>query len=306
MIVTVERLGKGQRSIACPRQGLGLLALLLVVSGGLSACSDHGAESTAAPSTSSTSSAPAAGADVDGLVDVGGGRRIFVRCTGTGSPTVILEGGDEDTSSSYSYAEADLAAVTRTCVYDRANLGASDADPGPRGLAELVADFEGVIEGRRHPRTIRPGGHLRGWLHLGGLRGRSIPEQVAGIVFVEVPSPFRNPPAQIVADTRWDSPVNIENRDYLQVEKDAWAARARIGDIPVTVMSNKYSAGEIAAAQYAAERQGMRTNVSDQRGWLVLSPRARQVVVHTGHAIDESDPALVLHTILDVVAAARS
>ena len=305
MIVTVERLGKGQRSIACPRQGLGLLALLLVVSGGLSACSDHGAESTAAPSTSSTSSAPAAGADVDGLVDVGGGRRIFVRCTGTGSPTVILEGGDEDTSSSYSYAEAALAAVTRTCVYDRANLGASDADPGPRGLAELVADMEGVIEAADVPGPFVLVGTSGGGYISAGYAVKH-PREVAGIVFVEVPSPFRNPPAEIVADTRWDSPVNIENRDYLQVEKDAWAARARIGDIPVTVMSNQYSAGEIAAAQYAAERQGMRTNVSDQRGWLVLSPHARQVVVHTGHAIDESDPALVLHTILDVVAAARS
>ena len=83
-------------------------------------------------------------------MDVGGGRLLYVRCTGTGSPTVMLEGGDEDTSSSYSYAEADLAAVTRTCVYDRANLGASDADPGPRGLG-VVADLEGVMEGADIP-----------------------------------------------------------------------------------------------------------------------------------------------------------
>ena len=132
------------------------------------------------------------------------------------------------------------------------------------------------------------------------------PRQVARIAFVEVPAPFRNPPAQIVADTRWDSAVNIENRDYLQVEKDAWASRTRIGDIPVTVMSNEYSADEIAAAGYPSERQGMRTNVSAQRGWLVLSPSAKQVVVHTGHAIEERDPELVLDSILDVVAAARS
>ena len=58
--------------------------------------------------------------------------------------------------------------------------------------------------------------------------------------------------------------------------------------------------------EYPSERQGMRTNVSDQRGWLVLSPSAKQVVVHTGHAIEESDPELVLDSILDVVAAARS
>ena len=43
------------------------------------------------------------------------------------------------------------------------------------------------------------------------------------MVFVEVPPQFWHPPAAIVEETRWDSPVNIENRDYLQVEKDAWA-----------------------------------------------------------------------------------
>ena len=172
-------------------------------------------------------------------------------------------------------------------------------------MAELVADFEGVLSAANIPGpyvlvATSGGGYISAGYAV------KHPQQVAGIVFVEVPSPFRNPPAQIVADTRWDSPANIENRDYLQVEKDAWAARTRIGDIPVTVMSNRYTADEIAAAQYLSERQGMRTNVRDQRGWLVLSPTAKQVVVHTGHAVEEHNPELVLNAILDVVAAARS
>ena len=93
IMVQVERLRPGLHL----RIGLLALALVLAVCGGLSGCSDHPAESTVAPSARSTSSAPAAGVDVDGLVDVGGGRKIYVRCTGTGSPTIILEGGDEDT-----------------------------------------------------------------------------------------------------------------------------------------------------------------------------------------------------------------
>ena len=131
------------------------------------------------------------------------------------------------------------------------------------------------------------------------------PEQVAGMVFVEVPAPFWNPPQEIVEATRWDSPVNVENRDYLQVEKDAWAARRRVGDIPVTVISNEYSPEEIAAAEFPEEAAGMPGNVQAQRGWLVLSPLAEQVVVHTGHAVEEADPELVRDAILDVVEAAR-
>ena len=283
-----------------------LVAAALVATA--AACSDDFVEPSATPSQTESPSAPvtmdASVGDIEGLVGVGG-RSLYVRCTGTGSPTIMLEGGDEDTSSSYSYAEADLAAVTRTCVYDRANLGSSDADPGPRGLAELVADFEGVLQAANIPGPyVLVGTSGGGYISAGyAVEHR---RQVAGIVFVEVPAPFRNPPAQIVADTRWDSPVNIENRDYLQVEKDAWAARTRIGDIPVTVMSNEYSADEMAAAEYPSERQGMRTNVSAQRGWLALSPSAKQVVVHTGHAVEERDPGLVLDSILEVVAAARS
>ena len=50
----------------------------------------------------------------------------------------------------------------------------------------------------------------------------------------------------------------------------------------------------------------MRSNVQDQRGWLVLSPQARQRVVHTGHAVEEEDPTLVTDAILLVVRAARA
>jgi hypothetical protein len=48
----------------------------------------------------------------------------------------------------------------------------------------------------------------------------------------------------------------------------------------------------------------MRRNVSDQKGWLVLSPRAKQMVVPTGHAVEEEDPQLVIDAILDLAKAA--
>ncbi len=286
-------------------------AVLLVTASGCSdeadepsATSTEATPSESTPSASAPNNMDASLGDIDGLVDVDG-RSLYVRCTGTGSPTLMLEGGDEDTSDSYSFAEAELAAVTRTCVYDRANLGRSDPVPGPRGLAELVADFEGVLEKANIPGPYVLVGTSGGGYISVGYAVRH-PRQVAGMVFVEVPAPFVNPPPQIVADTRWNSPVNIENRNYLEVEKDAWAARTRIGDIPITVLSNRYTADDIRAAEFPQERRGMRTNVAAQRGWLVLSPRAEQVVVHTGHAVEESDPELVRDAILDVVAKARS
>ena len=66
------------------------------------------------------------------------------------------------------------------------------------------------------------------------------PDEVEGMVFVEVPAPFQDPPAPIVRETDPGHPGNLEKRDFLQVEKDAWAASEELGDIPVTVISNRY------------------------------------------------------------------
>ena len=240
-----------------------------------------------------------------GTVALPDGRQIYVRCTGSGSPTVVMEGGDLDTSDSYGFAEADVSAVTRTCVYDRANLGRSDPDAGPRHLTDLVADVEGWIEASgEHGPFVLVGTSGGGYISAG--YAVQHPADVAGMVFVEVPAPFQDPPQEIVDETRWDHPGNTEQRDYLQVEKDAWAARTEIGDVPVTVISNRYSDAEIAASPYPSEQRGMRDNVRAQRGWLDLSPRAEQVVVTTGHAVEEADPQLVIDVILDVVTAARA
>ena len=129
---------------------------------------------------------------------------------------------------------------------------------------------------------------------------------IAGMVLIDTAGPFQNPPKELVEATDPANPANVERRDYLQVERDAWAGRRPIGDIPVTIVSVRYSAAAIREAPLASERRGMRRNVQDQRGWLVLSPRAKQRVVHTSHAVEEDDPELVIGTILDVVRAARA
>jgi hypothetical protein len=49
-----------------------------------------------------------------------------------------------------------------------------------------------------------------------------------------------------------------------------------------------------------------KTNVRDQRGWLVLSPLARQVVVTSGHDVPENEPDLTVREILRVLSAARA
>ena len=273
-------------------------ACLLLFTG----CGGEASSADTSSSSSSTRAAPAEG--LDRVVRIDGKRGLYVRCTGSGSPTVVMEGGDEDTGDSYAFAEPSIAEVARTCVYDRANLGRSDSAAGPRGLSDLVGDFEALLEAAKIPGPyVLVGTSGGGYISAG--YAYEHPDEVAGMVFVDVPAPFRNPPRVIVEETDPNHPSNIERRDYLQVEKDAWAARKRIGDIPVTIISNEYSTAEIAGSAFPSEARGMRRNVWDQKGWLVLSPRAKQMVVHTGHAVEEQDPQLVIDAILDVARAAR-
>jgi pimeloyl-ACP methyl ester carboxylesterase len=281
-----------------------------LVAGGCGGGDEQKQPSASAPSPTPTATpaevtaTPTPEGQIEGVFKVEGDRGLYLRCTGTGSPTVVMEGGDDDDSSSYAFAEDAIAAETRACVYDRANLGQSDPDDGPRQLSDLVGDLEALLRVAEVPGPLVLVGTSGGG-YISAKFAVDHPKQTAGIVFVEVPSPFRNPPKPIVRDTRPDSPVNVEKRDYLQVEKDAWAARRRVGDIPMTILSNRYSKDEIEVAEFPSEAAGMKTNVADQRGWLVLSSRATQVVVHTGHAVEEVDPDLVIKTILDVVEQAR-
>jgi pimeloyl-ACP methyl ester carboxylesterase len=300
----------GRRTISREEQSVkaAALAALLVAATVVVGCSPSSSDqqTSAAPTPGPASSSEAThNIEAGDLVTLSDGRKLYVRCSGAGLPTVVLEGGDLDTTGSYAFAERDLTAVTRTCVYDRANLGSSDPAPGPRQLSDLVADLEGWIDasGETGP-FVLVGTSGGGYITAG--YAVEHPEQVAGMVFVDVGAPFLDPPSEIIDETRPDNPENIEKRDYLQVEKDAWAARRLIGDIPVTVISNQYSEDEIAGAEFPSERRGMETNVEEQRGWLVLSPRAEQLVVTTGHAVEEADPQLVIEAILDVVSAVRA
>jgi pimeloyl-ACP methyl ester carboxylesterase len=274
---------------------LAILALALVLSG----CGG-GDDAGSVQTTTVSSDAP-----IDRVVNVDGERGLYLRCSGTGSPTVVMEGGDEDTGDSYAFAESRLAAVTRTCVYDRGNLGRSDAAPGPRGFTNLVEDLDRLLVKADVPEPYVLVGTSGGGYIVAGY-AFAHPTQIAGMAFIEVPTPFRDPPTPIVEETKWNHPSNVEQRDYLQVEKDAWAARKEVGDIPITIVSNAYSDDEIEAATFPSERRGMRTNVQDQRGWLILSPRAKQTIVHTGHAVEEADPELVINVILDVIKAAKN
>jgi alpha/beta hydrolase family protein len=280
------------------RQALGLGLVVTLVALSLSACGSAGGGGEPA----------GAEGKLDRVVEIDGERGLYVRCTGAGSPTVVMEAGDEDYSHQYLFAEQAVSEETRACVYDRAGLGESDpAPPAPRQLPDLVGDLEKLLDAAEIPDPYVLVGTSGGGNIVAGY-AEEHPDRVAGMVLVETAAPWliADPPPRVVKYTDPDRPGNIEHRDYLQVEKDAWEARRRIGDIPMRVISADYPDYFINEEPNPEARKEMRHNVELQKGWLDASQQAKQIVVHTEHGVEYEEPDVVIDAILDVVREARS
>ena len=117
------------------------------------------------------------------LVDIGDGRRLSIRCTGSGSPTVVLEPGlGEPASAMTRWIAPDVARTTTVCVYDRAGHGASDA--APAGGADPARDLHALLE-----RAHVPGPYVLAGHSLGGILAldyaRRYSSEVGGIVLLD-------------------------------------------------------------------------------------------------------------------------
>jgi pimeloyl-ACP methyl ester carboxylesterase len=121
------------------------------------------------------------------LVDLGD-RRLHLDCTGTGSPTVVLESGLAGRSPLWARISAATAGTTRVCAYDRAGTGWSDSAPGPHDSVAVAADLHRLlaVAGERGPYVLV--GHSTGGVYAMTYAARH-PEQVAGLVLLDSASP---------------------------------------------------------------------------------------------------------------------
>ena len=138
------------------------------------------------------------------LIDVGG-HRLHLYCTGSGSPTVVLEPGHGGSSSDFGWIAPAVARETRVCVYDRAGHGWSDATDGPQDAAHIAADLHTLLERAHVPGPYVLAGHSFGGLYVQSFAAQ-FPDQVAGMVLLDSTAP--NPgPAQ---------PTNTESHSLLR------------------------------------------------------------------------------------------
>ena len=117
------------------------------------------------------------------LVDLNG-YRLHIFCEGSGSPTVIMETGLGNPGVIWELVRPEVARTTRTCVYDRAGLGWSDASPKPPTAENTVAELHTLLTqaGVDDPYVLV--GHSMGGV-LVRLYAHTYPEEVVGMVLVD-------------------------------------------------------------------------------------------------------------------------
>jgi pimeloyl-ACP methyl ester carboxylesterase len=114
-----------------------------------------------------------------------GNHQLHLHCTGSGSPTVVLEAGLGETSYSMAgWIAPAVAQVTRVCVYDRAGYGWSETAVGPRDGMAVTTDLHTLLAQAQEKGPYVLAGHSTGGVYSRVFAAR-YPDQVAGMVLLD-------------------------------------------------------------------------------------------------------------------------
>jgi pimeloyl-ACP methyl ester carboxylesterase len=171
------------------------------------------------------------------------GRSLYLKCQGTGSPTIVLEGGENWTVSPMRKLQKTLAERTTTCSYDRANIGRSGRAPTPRTAKDVVDDLHALLAASALPGPYLLVGQGAGGLFV-QLYARTYPDQVVGVVALD-PQPPAHPwldevsqifTAQEYASEKTSySGKNSESIDYV-TSSEQLAAAPKPPDVPFEML----------------------------------------------------------------------
>jgi pimeloyl-ACP methyl ester carboxylesterase len=253
-----------------------------------------------------------------GWFDIGG-RRLFLRCTGHGSPTVVFEGG---LTHDWYELQNQVAPLTRVCSWDHPNgpWSRSDPAPTPRTARDFGADLHTLLRVARVPGPYVLAGHSNGGLFT-LLYASTYPRQVAGLVLVDAVHPatikwrlaMLKP---ILPPEEWQAArqrmITVRHRLVDPERVDIWTSerqtrvalrRSPIRPMPLVVLAHGHP--DDPPPPYVELEEPFWRQL--QRELARLVPGGRLVIAtESGHDIHHDQPELVLDAIRDVVLAVRA
>jgi pimeloyl-ACP methyl ester carboxylesterase len=235
--------------------------------------------------------------DFAGLVDIGSGRKMYLECRGTGSPTVVLISGKGNGAADWNEildpgdpihtAPTDLLAVgqgklvasdkavlpsvssfTRICAYDRPGVRMNGQDistpiPQPHAVDRAVDDLHRLLTAAGEAGPYVLVAHSYGGV-IAMLFTRTYPDEVAGLVMVDAVTELMNKVASPQAVAAWDAKNRISVPEAPEAVEllDAFAkieAAPPRRELPAIVLSADKPWPAIGDAQSAATEGEMVT-----------------------------------------------
>jgi pimeloyl-ACP methyl ester carboxylesterase len=214
------------------------------------------------------------------------GRKMTIGCWGSGTPTVIFEGGDGSVAQFQPTQVVQLiAAQTRVCLYDHAGHGSSDPAPNRKREAEDLADDLHALLAAAHV----DGPFVLAGSSFGGMvvtfYASRFPDDVVGVLTLDTPAPSAELNIDNFPEGIWDAPGNDDHLDILCGFENRFAKSPVHFTAPLTIIT----------------ATGGQSNVDDQKHWLQTSPQAKQIELPGGHDIYLSQSHQVAEQILFLV-----
>jgi pimeloyl-ACP methyl ester carboxylesterase len=170
------------------------------------------------------------------LVDIGS-HKLHLRCLGPAGarPTVILEAGGGAFSNTWSLVQDAVSPRIRTCAYDRAGLGWSEAGPTPRTMKQEAFELHTLLTAAKVPGPYVLVGHS-----IGGLLVRLYTEQYGSDVIGVV----------LAAATHESSRLGVVGKGWVRVREQA---TGRVVPEPQATITAPPPQGYDPAQDYLAE-----------------------------------------------------
>ncbi|HEY2047673.1 MAG TPA: alpha/beta fold hydrolase, partial [Candidatus Udaeobacter sp.] len=287
--------------------------------------------------TSQSSASKPASDNFAGLIDIGAGHKMYLECSGSGSPTVILESGYRNDADIWS-AELEpgmspvfsqVARFARVCAYDRPgtfldadHLGRSTPVPMPRTARDLVSDLHALLQTAHVAGPYVFAAHSFGGI-FARLYASTYPSEVVGMVLVDALS---EKVRTGLTPEQWKLYVNfgftkptpglekykdIETLDVNtsldQMEKAANAERLR--PMPLFVLTQGQPFDLSPWQPLPADFPGALNKAwhTAQDALATLTPNAKhRIATKSSHYIQAQEPQLVIDAIKQVVEAVRN
>jgi pimeloyl-ACP methyl ester carboxylesterase len=258
------------------------------------------------------------------LIDVGG-HRLHLNCTGSGSPTVVLEPGAGGMSSDLGLVTQAVARDTRVCVYDRAGRGWSDepADT-PQDATRIATDLHTLLHRGRVPGPYVLAGHSFGGLYTLTFAAR-YPGEVAGMVLVDSTGPAAAKPR--AAPPSHGGSYDLTGRVSALVSTSARLGLGRLVGVP-TASHLRSTIDEYVQTNSSTEEAASLRDFADKplvvltagsgsdAAWLEAHNHLATLSTNSVHRVidgathqtliaNEEDAATTTQAILDVVSSVR-